>query len=320
MRIKHISLVFVCFLVSYTPFVSAQKIIVNDFFPSPKTDASYFGTSSKSNAMEVNIDKMTDDIESIGLVSGKSGRQIHALFETQTLSSVGDTLSATIMFTTPATTAEGTDNDLRIGLFDHLERTSSDELGQHITATGSGPNPVLVGLPGIVAEFDVDSESQSKTTRNIQIRQSAPSETGRLLGTTKNDSFPDVGSSSDLNYQFTPNSTYEVKLILERVDGSKIDNLSFTVEFSIIENGGLTLIGRHKETVTPTRSSAPKKRATFKKDGTISTKSSRKASYSFGMLAMGVSTQAFGSKSSSGDEDNGIDIISFFVETDISKG
>jgi len=78
------------------------------------TDISYF-SSSTSNAIEINNN-------SVGLVSGSSSRQIHGLFSTQTLANAGDVLETSVSFVTPATVAESGE-DIRIGIFDSLERT-----------------------------------------------------------------------------------------------------------------------------------------------------------------------------------------------------
>jgi len=53
-----------------------------------ETDAGYFA-SSTSSAIEINNN-------SIGLVSGTSGRQIHALFNSQSLVNAGDILEALV--------------------------------------------------------------------------------------------------------------------------------------------------------------------------------------------------------------------------------
>jgi hypothetical protein len=42
------------------------------------------------------------------------------------------------------------------------------------------------------------------------------------------------------------------------------------------------------------------------------------SSFSFGLLALGSSSNAFGSSNSAGDPDNGIDITNFTLTTDIA--
>ena len=95
--------------------VSADTIIDDNFddgnrLATGPLQANFFTTSSTS-AIEDDVD---DGIGTgaIGLVSGTSGRQIHAIFPAQTLATAGDSVSATITFTTPgivASTATATE-------------------------------------------------------------------------------------------------------------------------------------------------------------------------------------------------------------------
>src|SRR5262249_2123885 len=55
---------------------------------------------------------------SLGLVTGTSGRGIHGIFPTQTLTNIGDKLVATYTFTTPATIGTAQTGGFRVGLFD----------------------------------------------------------------------------------------------------------------------------------------------------------------------------------------------------------
>ncbi|MBX2849529.1 MAG: polysaccharide lyase family 7 protein [Acidiferrobacterales bacterium] len=166
------------------------------------TDANYFGSSS-SSAIEFNAN-------SIGLVSGASGRQLHALFETQTLANAGDSLRAMISFTTPATVAS-TNEDIRIGLFDHLERVGSSELGQNTSYGSTAPNANFSGLPGFYLELDIESADM---TTDLDIRRSNPSDSGRLLATTSG--FTSLGSGPDIGYVISANTDYTVVFTLTR--------------------------------------------------------------------------------------------------------
>lgn len=316
MNIKNLSLASVCFSAFFTASTHAA-VVVNDTFPTAATTASYFGTSSGSSSVEINLDAMTGDIDSIGLVTGSSGRQMHALFDTVTLTEIGDSVTASITILTPATTALGGSDDIRIGLFDHLERTSDTELGQNISASSGTPNPLIVGLPGITIELDVDSLAQTTTERNINIRQSAPSESGRLLGT--NTGIGNVSSGADLGYQFVADTLYNITFTITRIAGATAtDDLDIAIDFSSIDGQGTsTLIGSHSDTVTPTVSSTPDEGAVFS-GGVIATTASTEPSYSFGMLGMGASTNAFGSSNSSGVADNGVDIVAFTVDAEVS--
>ncbi|MBX2849023.1 MAG: polysaccharide lyase family 7 protein [Acidiferrobacterales bacterium] len=259
-----------CFLVFSIP--SNATNVVDDNFVidgTATTDAAYFG-SSTADAIEFNTN-------SIGLVSGSSGRQIHGLFETQTLSNPGDSLQAIFTFITPATVAL-TDEDIRIGLFDHLDRNTTDQLAQNTSYSSTAPNASFAGLPGFYLELDVESADPAT---DLDIRRSDPSSTGRLLATSSG--FTAFGSGPDLGYAIQPNTQYTVVLTVTRTVAGTLD---ITAEFD-----GAT----HTSTDL-----AP-------------------ASYSFGMLALGSSSGAFGSTNTVGLDpniinDNGVDITNFSIE------
>ena len=236
---------------------------------------------------------------------------MHALFDTVSLDSAGDSITASISFITPVTTAQNADDDIRFGLFDHLGRTSSRGLGQDLNASGKAPNPLLNGIPGIVVELDVDPRGDYSNRRDINIRQSAPTQTGRLLGTLARDSIVNISSSPDLGYQFEPNTLYNVMITISRVIGQvSIDELNINVEFSVTDSntGLLKLIGSHNDTVVPTGSTDPGGRV-----------SPRGPSYSFGMMGVGASAGAFGSNNKNNAQDNGIDIVAFTVNANVAN-
>ena len=197
---------------------SHATTVVDDNFAvdgTATTDAAYFG-SSTAGAIEVNAN-------SIGVVSGSSGRQIHGLFETQTLANPGDSIRALISFSTPATVA-ATNEDLRIGLFDHLERNTPDQLGQNTSYSSSSPNPSFSGLPGFYLEIDVEN---ADLATDLDIRRSDPSATGRLLSTTTG--FTAFGSGPDVGYTIEPNTEYSVVLVVTR---TAVGTLDITAEFA----------------------------------------------------------------------------------------
>lgn len=169
-----------------------------------------FYASSNSNAIESNAG-------SIGLVSGSSGRQIHGLFPTQTLANTGDTLLTSFTFVTPPTTAAGNE-DIRFGIFDHLGRTSSTELGQDTSYSSSSPNADYSGLPGYYSELDVESADSGT---NLNIRRSQPSTTGRLLSTSSG--FDNLGSSSDIGYVIGANEEYTATISATRTASGGLD-------------------------------------------------------------------------------------------------
>lgn len=245
---------------------SGASIVADDFANdgTGMTDADYYA-SSNSSAIEINAN-------SIGLVSGGSGRQMHALFATQTLANAGDSITATITFTTPATVGSSSE-DLRWGLFDHLGRTGPMQLGQDTSYSSGSPNANYSGLPGYYSELDVESADPET---NLNIRRSQPSTSGRLLGTSSG--FDNLGSGDDIGYAIVANTSYTTSMTITRNAGGDLD---ITVDF----------LG---ETFTVNDASPN--------------------SYDFGMLAFGASGGAFGSSSSTGDPDNGIDFTNIEVE------
>lgn len=271
MKIKYLALVSACLSMLFATPSYALAVVEDNFDVdgTVTTDAMYFG-SSNSQAVEINAN-------SIGLVTGSSGRQMHAIFNTQTLAFVGDAIKATVTFTTPATVSLGSD-DLRIGVFDHLERTSATELGQNTSYSTGSPSPLFQGLYGYYLELDVES---ADTGTDLDIRKSSPSNTGRLIGT--NTGFTPLGSTPDVGYAFAPNTTYTVVFTFAAIAGN---GLTITTDFT-----------------------------GFGDDASNTVTDLQPLSYNFGMLALGASTNAFGSSNvNDGGIDNGIEINNFVVE------
>jgi len=256
----------------------AGTIIVDDSFDGnnaagtgPAVSTINFFSTPNSSALETNAD-------SIGLVSGTSGRQIHGIFPTQTLATAGDTITTYIDFTTPATI--GNSDDLRIGLFSTGGNDAA--LSATLPNSSSNSNPLLA-LGGFLTEFDIDN---AVGNQDINFRTSdLPNFSGRLLGTTG--SLPNLGSGPDLGYVFAPNTDYSVHITATLLaDGS--------LDYTTVFNQGGTLIGTHTENdATP--------------DVT-----------DFGFLALGATSGAFGSSNSVGDPDNGIDIGSVVIHSTIA--
>lgn len=202
------------------PAMAFGVVIVDDNFADGDRAAtgplqsSWWGSSTGS-AIESNVG-------SIGLVSGSSGRQIHTLFATQTLSNPGDKLIATIDFTTPATVGTAGE-DLKFGLFDNLGRTSGAELGQDTSYSSSSPNPLYNGLYGFYSELDVESADPAT---DLNMRRSDPSTSGRLLSTSGG--FTSLGSGPDIGYAITSNTSYNVVLTVER---NLAGELLYTTDF-----------------------------------------------------------------------------------------
>ncbi|MCA9237574.1 MAG: hypothetical protein KDA44_19005 [Planctomycetales bacterium] len=146
--------------------------------------------STTSSAIEVTIGPPN----SLGLVTGTSGRGIHGTFASQALVNVGDTLTATFTFTTPATIGGGS-AAYKIGLFN----SNGSDLAQDISASSGSPNALYNPVEGYMMDYDVNT-----STENIQFRvRSAVS--GQLLATTGD--YTPVSSGGD-PYTLAPGTTY----------------------------------------------------------------------------------------------------------------
>ncbi len=218
----------------------------------------------------------------LGLVTGSSGRGIHTVFATQTLDDIGDTLTATYTFTTPATIGTGS-SSFRVGLFDTLGRP---ELDADVSASSGTPNEVAygrsvanggsgtLGLPGYLLDYDVNSGADADLNFRAHNVNSA---TGRLYATTSSGSFSSFTSGPSEGYAFLANTSYTGSFEIERISTTELE-LTGTldgVSYSITDD-------------------------TFTSD-------------SFGFLGFHVNSNQFGSSSSAGDPDNGIDFTNINV-------
>lgn len=277
MSINRKNLLLVAGVAALTPLLAAPlqaqltTTIVDDSFAdgdranTGPQQAAFFSSSSGSSSIQASVG-------SLDLASGSAGRQFHALFDTQTLGLAGDSLTASVTFTTPATISTGGD-DLRFAVLDNLGRTAPSQLAQDLSYSTGSPEPLFSGLFGYYSELDVESADPAT---DLDIRESDPSNTGRLLATTTG--FTAVGSSGpDIGYTFAANTSYTLSL---KVTRTLADELDITTEF----------LG---ESITRTDTTPQ--------------------SFDFGMLGFGISSSAFGTSSTAGDADNGIDLTNVTV-------
>ena len=206
-------------------------------------DSSWW-TSSSSSADEVTTGAM-------GLVTGTSGRGLHTTFATQTLDDIGESVTATYTFLTPATIGSGT-TAFRIGLFDHLDRlttnpanagvdpnsTREDDccLDAAVNASSGSPNGAFgfgtfasnnpngvstLALPGYMMDMDVNPSTASSADLNFREHNvNTLTGTGRLMGTTGN--FSNISPSGpDAGYVFLPNEEYTGSFTVARVNGDR---------------------------------------------------------------------------------------------------
>jgi hypothetical protein len=256
-------------------------VIVNDSWADggrdngPDSLDSNWWTSSSSSGIEVAVG-------SLGMVTGTSGRGIHTIFPTQTLTNVGDKLVATYTFTTPATVGRGGTGAFRVGLFDTLGRAGLDA---DISASSGSPNavygwgtgaggPGTPGLPGYMLDMDVVTGAEDLSFREHDAGTVNP--TGRLMGTTTG--FTQLSPTGpDGAYAFAPNTSYTGSLTLTRSSATEVE-LTGT-------------LGSASHSTTDTFDSAD-----------------------FGMLAFWANSNMFGSASSPNSPDNGIDFTNVTIE------
>lgn len=257
---------------------SSAVTIVDDSFADgdlAKTGAldTNWWTSSSSGGDEISVG-------ALGLVTGTSGRGIHTVFATQTLANVGDKLTATYTFTTPATVGSGSNSSFRVGLFDTLGRAGLDA---EVNASSGSPNPLWGntgiggtedGLPGFMLDMDVNSGTDDLNFRQHNIG----SATGRLMATTGSGSFSNVSPSGPDNaYSFLANTEYVGSFAIERISATEVE-LTGTL------------------------------------DGATHSVTAVADSFDIGLLAFHANSNQFGSSNSAGDPDNGIDFSNVNIE------
>lgn len=234
-------------------------------------DANWWGSTSAS-AIEVSTNNL-------GLISGTSGRGIHGTFAPQALA-VGDRLTVTFTFTTPATvtTAGTTSSNFRIGLFN---RSNNAALEADLTASSGSPNALYNPLSGYMMDYDVNT---SEANINFREKDPVPGTTGQLLSTTTG--YVGLGGGGDV-YSFLPNTQYTGVYSIERTAD------------------GVTLAGSIS---LGSSSASPVSTFTTTDDnGTTSTTT-------FDMVAFHVNSNTFGSTTTAGHADNGINFSNITID------
>jgi hypothetical protein len=254
------------------PATAFGAVVVNDSFAdggrnngADPQDADWW-YSTGSTAIEVSAG-------SLGLVTGTSGRGIHGTFPAQSLG-VGDTLTATYTFVTPATiTATGTTSSFRVGLFD---TTGKPGLAADISASSGTPNAVYNNLLGYMMDYDVNA-----ATTDVTFRERTNAASGQLMAAT-GDYTSLSPASGGSPYTFAPNTTYVGTISVTRTAAG----LDFTGTLS----QGATLLS------------------------TFTTSDATPTATTFGMLAFHVNSNTFGSSGTPGAADNGIDFTNISID------
>ena len=239
-------------------------------------DADFWSSNSEGgNSIEVPFE---DDglPPSLGLVSGTSGRGVHATFAPQTLE-IGDTLVSTATFTTPVTVGVNRSTALKVSLGDLFDTG----LAASQNSSSSSVNPLYANLPAYMVDFDVNKTDQ---TDNTTMREhNLPNASGRYLGTTSE--WTAFGSSSDEDggYRFEPETEYVIVMSLTRTGEDTMD------VFASLSQGDTVL---NSNTATD-------------ESGIVN---------NIGILGYWVNSNTFGSNNSSSDPDNGITFSNVRVE------
>lgn len=264
--------------------VSSGNVIVDDSFADGdraatglggELDASWWSSNQASGTnVQAGVGTMT-------LVSGTSGRGMHATFAPQVLD-IGDNITATYSFTTPATVGEVSSTSFKIAMMDGTNPGLAADL---VSQSGVGnENPLYVGLPGYFTAFDVTTTGTLVTNQDTDLRKhDVASPLGRFLGTTGE--WTSISSSADAGYIFTPNTDYVGVFSITRT-GS--DSVQITSSLSLAAGG---LIDSHT-------------------DSDISG-----IANNFGMLGFWANSNAFGSSSVENTPDNGLIFTNLLIES-----
>ena len=203
------------------PFALTGQTVFNDSWSdgslaaTEATDIPWYTTTS-SSALEVGTGFM-------GLVSGTSGRGIHGLY-TPTALNVGDNITLTFTFTTPATVGTARGDAFRVSLVNSLGRA----VDSNQSLSSSNPNPLFDGMPAYMATYDVVTG-----TENVRLlRHDEAAVLGRFMSTTSEWITLDSGGGT---YTFLADTEYVGILSLTRTGA---DEMSI---FSSMSQGGSEL-------------------------------------------------------------------------------
>jgi hypothetical protein len=228
--------------------------------------------STSSTAIEVSTG-------SLGLVSGTAGRGIHGTFAAQSLSTVGDSLTATYTFTTPATVStSGTlSAALKVGLFDNPASTMNVDT----TASSGSPSPNYASIKGYSLDMDVNLLASGAPASDLTFRERNNIVTSaQLLATTAE--YTLLSSGGTVGYSIAASTSY-------------------TGVFKVTRTAtGIDLVGSLSQGSTLL--------------STFSTSDSSPTATSFSALGFHANANAFGNTSTVGAANNGIDFTNIRIE------
>ena len=250
------------------------------------TDTAWYGTTG-SSALDSN--SYTSTVNLLSARSGSSGRGFHGVFASQSIANVGDKITVTYSFTTPATVGDKS-SALRVGFFN-----SNGATAQNPNNDSGGSPRAIVGDPihtqsslgstdngwDTVYGESVDLDANYTGTSNFGFKSKTSSvATGRLLNSTSG--WTSQGSNVDGAYTMAANTSYVGTFSIENMGGDLYD-LSAS-----ISSAGTELASETREGKTI-------------------------AANTFDIIAFNHSSNAFGSTNASGVADNGIDYTNIQV-------
>ncbi len=236
-------------------------------------DADWWSSSSTSGS------NVQDDVGSLTLVTGTSGRGMHATFAPQNLS-VGQTITATYTFTTPETVGTNRSGGFKVALADGSDPLLADDL----SSSSSSVNPLYTDLPAYMTDFDINLTGSNLGKDDISIREHlVPNALGRFLGTSGSGEWTSLGSSSDAGYSIVANTEYTGVISITRTAADTADIFGSLSQ-------GTTLLDSYTRT------------------------DSSDIANNIGVLAFWANSNTFGTSNSGGDPDNGMSLTNVLIE------
>ena len=259
------------------PGAGATTIVIDDSFAdgdrtsTGNLDADWWSSNDTSGS---NVEIASG---ALGLVTGTSGRGMHATFSPQTLE-VGDSITVTYSFTTPATIGATSGTTFKIALMDF----NDPGLAADQASSSSSVNPLYVGQPGYLTAFDIHSAGGGNKDTDFR-KHDTTSALGRFLGTMGE--WSSISSSADAGYAFTANTNYVGIYSITRTGTDRVEL------FSSVSLAGGALLDSH--TASDTSAIAN----------------------NFGMLGFWVNSNTFGSSNVAGHPDNGLTFTNVLIES-----
>jgi len=259
------------------PTILSAQIIVNDSWADgnrlntgPLQADWWSSTSTGNNSVEAGAGYL-------GLVTGTSGRGLHGTFTPQTLA-IGDKLTATFSFSTPATVgSESGGGGFRFAIADF----NNAGLAADLQSGSTFVQPLFQNLPSYMVDFDVNRPLVADDTSIREHMLPEPAGAGRFMGTTAG--WTQLGTSTDVDYTFAPNTPYVAVISLTRTGADSMDI------FGSLSQGSSLLTSHSLSDAS----------------GIVN---------NFGLVGVWVNSNLMGSSANIGEANNGIDFTNVKIE------